>query len=256
MKRTIVISILTSFLLPTLWAPDAGARKRKTKTPPAPLNKAVKYEAYPNTDVAQVVYETSRKEFRVGHAPYEEVRFHVAEYVLIAEHVRKYKRPDLKAEIKMAPGHTKPALMANKVFQDRWRTLLTEYEKIRTKVSKLSRPKECEEAQAAFLQALDDEIFLASKVAERMFPAQDIRARERLREELSGRFRARNTDWFDRLCEEFESSADLSKFYPRFSDVLIQPAFEKAHKLAEASMKKVGLEYATAVEEDGDIVAP
>ena len=40
---------------------------KKSKKPPAPLNQKVKYEAYPNTDIAMVTYLTSRQEFRVGH---------------------------------------------------------------------------------------------------------------------------------------------------------------------------------------------
>lgn len=234
----------------------AAAGPRKSRTPPKPMNKEVKYDAYKGTDIAQLKYKTSRKEFRVGHSPYVVVRFHVAEYVLITEHISKYLRPDYKAEITMAPGHSKPKLMANKTFQGRWKDLIKAHKKLVAKIKALKIPAECEKSRKEFLGAFTDELFLAEKVAARMFDSQKTRARERLKEDLTARFRGRNTEWFDRLFEGFEADADLSKFYPRFVDLLIKPRLDKADEMAKRAMGKVGVEFATAVEEEGDITAP
>jgi len=235
---------------------EASAGPRKSRKPPAPMNKEVKYDAYKGTDIAQIKYKTSRKEFRVGHSPYIPVRFHVAEYVLITEHISKYLRPDYKAEIMMAPGHEKPKLMANKNFQARWKDLVKAHQKLVDLIKGLKIPKECEEARKEFLAAFEDELFVAKKVAARMFDAQDTRSRERLKEELAARFRGRDAEWFDRLTADFEANANLSKFYPRFVDLLIKPRLDKADALAKRAMGKVGVEFATAVEEEGDITAP
>jgi hypothetical protein len=245
--------IITGLLLVGM---TAMAGSKKSRKPPKPLNKEVKYEAYKGTDVAQFVYKTTRKEFRVGHSPYRVVRFHVAEFVLISEHINKYVRPDYKAEIKMAPGRSKPTLMANKTFQGRWKDLLKAHKKLVAQVKNMRIPKECNVARAEFLAAMEDELFVAEKVAARMFDGQDTRSRERLKEALRKRFRSRNTDWFDRLTDEFESGADLSKFYPAFVDLLIKPRLDKAEEIAKRAMGKVGVEYATAEEEEGDITAP
>ena len=95
MKR---LSVFVGFMLVTSGLfQDAAAGKRKLKKPPAPLNKQVKYEAYPDTDIGMITYLTSRKEFRVGHSPYQAERFYLAEFILITEHYRKYLRPDFKA---------------------------------------------------------------------------------------------------------------------------------------------------------------
>ena len=234
----------------------AMAGPKKSRKPPKPMNKEVKYEAYKGTDVAQLVYKTTRKEFRVGHSPYLVVRFQVAEFVLISEHINKYVRPDYKAEIKMAPGHDKPTLMANKTFQGRWKDLLKTHKKLVSQVKNMRIPKECNEARAEFLAALEDELYVAQTVAARMFDGQGTRSRERMKEELSKRFRSRNNDWFDRLTDEFESGADLAKFYPAFVDLLIKPRLDKAEEIAKRAMGKVGVEFATAEEEEGDITAP
>jgi hypothetical protein len=248
--------ILAAVLAASLLAPATSARSTKSKKAPAPLNKGVKYEPYPGTDIAQITYKTSRKEFRVGHSPYLVVRFAVAETILINEHVTKFQWPDYKAEIKMAPGHAKPELMANPTFQGRWKALLKSHQKLLTETKARRSPTECKAIQEEFVGALEDELFLAKTVAARMFAGQDTRSRERLKEELAGRFRGRNAEWFDRLCDEFESNADLSKFYPGIVDLLIKPRMDKADELTKQVMGKVELEYATAVEEEGDITAP
>ena len=253
-KRALVI-LLASFGL-IGFSLAAGAGPRKSRKPPKPMNKEVKYDAYKGTDIAQLKYKTSRKEFRVGHSPYLVVRFHVAEYVLITGHISKYLRPDYKAEIKMAPGREKPTLMANKTFQGRWKDLMKAHKKLIAQIKGMKIPKECEEARKEYRAAFEDELFVAEKVAARMFDSQKSRARERLKEDLSARFRGRNAEWFDRLFEDFEANADLSKFYPRFVDLLIKPRLDKADEQAKRAMGKVGLEFATAVEEEGDITAP
>ena len=255
-KRRTALVALAAMLLILGITLQAASRQKKLRTPPKPQNKEVKYEAYEGTDIAQLVYKTSRKEFRVGHSPYLGVRFYVAEYVLISEHVNRYTRPDYKAEIKMAPGRTKPALMANKTFQDRWKNLVASQEKLLSRLEKMVYPKECKQAYDTFVGALLDDLFLAKKVSERMFTSQEIRSRERLREELKERFRSRDTDWYDRMMDDFEDTADLSKFYPRFVDLMIKPRFTEAEEHAMQAMAKVGVEYATAVEEEGDITAP
>ncbi len=257
MRRKQAIFAIISMLFVGFIAPDAMARKaRKTKTPPKPMNKEVKYEAYKGTDVSQIIYKTSRKEFRVGHSPYLPLRFHMAEFILVTTHLSKYLRPDFKAEIKMAPGKGKPKLMANKTFQDRWHSLVKDYEKISASFAKFKHPKEAEAAFAKYKTAMKEELALARKVSERMFAGQGIRARERVCEELKGKFRARDAEWFDRLCAEFQENGNLSKFFPRFLDLLVKPSFDLAKNEAEKAMQKVGLEYATAVEEQGDIIAP
>ncbi len=249
-RAVIVMLLVTGFAL------DAGAgRKKKLKKPPAPMNKQVKFEAYPGTDIAMVTYLTSRREFRVGHAPYEAERFHVAEFVIITDHTRKYLRPDLKAEIKMAPRRNQPELMANKTFQKKWKSQIGAYEKTLSAYQKIKIPKSCQAASAQFVSALNDEIFLAEKIAKRMFVSQQTRARELLRKDLKERFRSRDKDWFDRLLDDFEENPDLEKFYTRFADIFIEGALKKANQKAEAVMKKVGLEYATAAEEtEKDII--
>ena len=252
MRRMHALTVAIAVLLTTGLALDAGAgRKKKLKKPPAPMNKQVKFEAYPDTDIAMVTYLTSRREFRVGHIPYQAERFHVAEFVIITDHTRKYLRPDLKAEIKMAPQRNKPELMANKTFQKKWKAQVNAYERTLDEYKLTKIPKSCKGASAKFSEALQDEIFLAKKVAQRMFISQKIRARELLREDLKERFRSRDKDWFDRLLDDFEENPDLEKFYPRFADIFIDGALKKAGQEAEGVMQKVGLEYATAAKEDG-----
>lgn len=255
MKR-ITAQVAIAVLLVAGFALDAGAgRKKKLKKPPAPMNKQVKFEAYPDTDIAMVTYLTSRREFRVGHVPYEADRFHVAEFIIITDHTRKYLRPDLKAEIKMAPQRSKPELMANKTFQKKWKSQVGAYERTLDAYKLTKIPKSCKDAFAKFTQALQDEIFLAEKIAQRMFISQKIRARELLRKDLKERFRSRDKDWFDRLLDDFEENPDLEKFYTRFADIFIDGALKKASEKAEAVMQKVGLEYATAAKESGkDVV--
>jgi hypothetical protein len=248
--------ILIAVLLVTGLALDAGAgRKKKLKKPPAPMNKQVKFEAYPDTDIAMISYLTSRREFRVGHIPYEAERFHVAEFVIITDHTRKYLRPDLKAEIKMAPQRNKPELMANKTFQKKWKSQINAYRRTVDAYQKTKIPKSCKAAFAMFTEALQDEIFLAEKISQRMFISQKTRARELLRGDLKERFRSRDKDWFDRLLDDFEENPDLQKFYTRFADIFIDGALKKANQEAEKVMQKVGLEYATAAKEsDKDII--
>jgi hypothetical protein len=230
----------------------AAAGKKRSKKPPAPMNKKVKYDAYQGTDIAQIVYLTSRQEFRVGRPPYHADRFQVAEFALIAEHTRKYLRPDIKSEIKLAPGRDKPELMANKNFQKKFKTLVSSYKKLVQSFGKIKHPKVCNQAFAAYLAAMQDEIFLAEAITKRMFVSQQIRARELLRRDLKDHFRARDPNWFDRLCDAFEENADLAKFYGSFVDMLIEPALKKAKAEAEKAMAKVGVEYAVAVEEKED----
>lgn len=254
MGRMLAVTLACTGLVLGALSPQAAARKKRTKKPPAPMNKKVGYEAYKGTDVAMITYLTSRKEFRVGHAPYHPERFHVAEFVLVAEHNRKYLRPDFKAEIKMAPSNSKPELMANQTFQQRWKGLQADYEKLIAKFERVRHPKACKAAYQAYLKAYRDELLLAEAVARRMFPSQKSRARELLRSDLKKRFRARDKEWFDRLFEDFEREADLSKFFPRFVDLFVEPGFKKGLELAEKAMKESGVEYATAVQEQGDII--
>jgi hypothetical protein len=248
--------ILIAVLLVSGLVLDAGAGgKKKLKKPPAPMNKQVKFEAYPDTDIAMISYLTSRREFRVGHVPYEAERFHVAEFIIITDHTRKYLRPDLKAEIQMAPQRDKPELMANKTFQKKWKAQINAYSRTVDAYQKTKIPKSCKEAFAKFTEALQDEIFLAEKISQRMFISQKTRARELLRKDLKERFRSRDKDWFDRLLDDFEENPDLQKFYTRFADIFIDGALKKANQEAEKVMQKVGLEYATAAEEsDKDII--
>ena len=257
MKRiTAQVAIAVLLVVGPLAVLDAGAgRKKKLKKPPAPMNKQVKFEAYPDTDIAILTYLTSRREFRVGHVPYEAERFHVAEFIIITDHTRKYLRPDLKAEIKMAPQRSKPELMANKTFQKKWKSQVGAYQKTLEAYKKTRIPKSCKNAFAKFTEALQDEIFLAEKIAARMFSSQKIRARELLRKDLKERFRSRDKDWFDRLLDDFEENPDLEKFYTRFADIFIDGALKKASEQAEVVMQKIGLEYATAAKEsDKDII--
>jgi len=252
MRSYRTISIFIAIFMVCGLTQYAFAKKRKAKKPPAPMNEKVKFEAYEGTDIAQITYLTSRQEFRVGHSPYEIVRFHVAEFVLIAEHTRKYLRPDLKAEIKLAPGRTKPALMASKSFQSKFKAQLKGYRKLADEFKKVKHPKVCKTSAATYQAAMQDEIFLAEAIVKRMFTSQQIRARELLRKDLKERFRSRDKDWFDRLCEEFENEPNLSTFYPRFVDLLIEPKLKKAKQQAEKAMADVGLEYAEAVEDKSD----
>jgi hypothetical protein len=256
MRRMHSLTVAIAVLLTTGLALDAGAgKKKKLKNPPSPMNKQVKFEAYPDTDIAMVTYLTSRREFRVGHVPYVAERFHVAEFVIITDHTRKYLRPDLKAEIKMAPQRSKPELMANKNFQKKWKAQVNAYQRTLDAYKKTKIPKSCKGAFAQFTEALQDEIFLANKISQRMFISQKTRARELLRGDLKERFRSRDKDWFDRLLDDFEENPDLEKFYTRFADIFIDGALKKAGEQAEAVMQKVGLEYATAVKEsDKDII--
>jgi hypothetical protein len=248
--------VVIVMLLVAGFALDAGAgRKKKLKKPPAPMNKQVKFEAYPDTDIAMVTYLTSRREFRVGHVPYEAERFHVAEFVIITDHTRKYLRPDLKAEIKMAPRRNQPELMANKTFQKKWKSQIGAYKQTLAAYKKIKIPKCCQAASAQFVSALQDEIFLAEKIGKRMFVSQQTRARELLRQDLKERFRSRDKDWFDRLLDDFEENPDLEKFYTRFADIFIDGALKQAGQKADAVMQKVGLEYATAAKEtEKDII--
>ncbi|MBW1809116.1 MAG: hypothetical protein JRJ87_13050 [Deltaproteobacteria bacterium] len=252
MKYSRTVSAIVAIFVVCGLTQNAFAKKRKSKKPPAPLNEKIKFEAYEGTDIAQIIYLTSRQEFRVGHSPYEIARFHVAEFVLIAEHTRKYLRPDLKAEIKLAPGRTKPDLMASKSFQSKFKSQLDSYRKLADKFKKVKHPKICKTAAATYQSAMQDEIFLAGAIVKRMFTSQQIRARELLRKDLKKRFRSRDKDWFDRLCDEFENEPNLSTFYPRFVDLLIEPKLKKAKEQAEKAMADVGLEYAEAVEEKED----
>jgi hypothetical protein len=254
MKRIHAQAAIAAIFIAGL-AMAAGAGKKKLNKPPVPMNKQVKFEAYPDTDIAMVTYLTSRREFRVGHAPYEAERFHVAEFIIITDHTRKYLRPDLKAEIKMAPQRNKPELMANKTFQQKWKSQVGAYKKTLAAYKQTKIPKSCQAAFAQFTEALQDEIFLAEKIAKRMFVSQQTRARELLRGDLKERFHSRDKDWFDRLLDDFEENPDLEKFYTRFADIFIDGALKKAGEQAEAVMQKVGLEYATAAkEEDKDII--
>jgi hypothetical protein len=248
--KWITARVVLAVLLVAGLALDAGAgKKKRLKIPPAPMNKQVKFEAYPGTDIAMVTYLTSRQEFRVGHAPYQAERFHVAEFIIITNHTRKYLRPDLKAEIKMAPQRSRPKLMANPTFHKKWKSQVSAYRQTLEAYKKTRIPKSCKSAFAKFTQAFHDEIFLAEKIATRMFASQKIRARELLRGDLKERFRSREKDWFDRLLDDFEENPNLEKFYTRFADIFIDGALKKAGEQAEAVMQKVELEYATADKE-------
>ncbi len=252
MKSTLLRTTLAALLAAALLAPlAAAAGPAKTRTAPKPMNAGVKFEPYPDTDVALVTYQTSRKEFRVGHSPWLPVRFHVAEFVLVSEHITKYLRPDFKAEIQMSPNREQPALMASKTFQERWAGLQKAQEKLTAQVRALKVPAECKEAHAMFQEAFEDGLTLARAVSKRCFAAQDTRSRELVRADLKGRFQARNKEWFGRLTDDFEENGDLSKFFPRFFDLLVQPQFDKAAEKTAQCMGKVGLELAVAVEETG-----
>jgi hypothetical protein len=251
MPRTNALALLSAVLGLLVASAALAAPPAKSKTAPKPLNPGVKFEPYPNTDVALVTYESSRKEFRVGHAPYLVVRFHAAEFVLVSEHITKYLRPDFKAEIQMTPNRDQPALMAQKTFQERWKGLVKNQEKLTAKVKALAVPKECKEAHRAFQDAFEDGLSLSRTVVKRLFPAQDTRARELTRDDLKARFQARNKEWFERLTADFEETGDLSRFYPRFYDLFVQAQFDKAAEKTTQCMGALGLEPATAVEEQG-----
>jgi hypothetical protein len=183
------------------------------------------------------------------------MRFHVAEFTLVAEHVRKYQRPDFKAEIQLAPPRlrTAPELMGEKNFQVKWKSVMGVYDKLQGTLKALKVPGPCKTAFEAYRQAFLDDQFVAKAVAERMFKAQDLRSRELLREDLKPKFRDTDKDWFDRLFDDFEKDANLSAFYPRFVDLFLEPEFAKAKEEAEKAMKAVGIEYAVATTEDKDI---
>ncbi|HOX47068.1 MAG TPA: hypothetical protein PK668_25970 [Myxococcota bacterium] len=251
MKSTLRTTLAALLALALLSPAALAGGPAKSKTPPKPLNAGVKYEPYPDTDVALLTYQTSRTEFRVGHAPWRVNRFHVAEFVLVSEHITKYLRPDFKAEIQMSPNRDQPALMASKTFQERWTGLLKAQEKLTAQVKALKVPAECQEAHKIFEEAFEDGLLLARTVAKRCFASQDTRSRELVRADLKGRFEARNKEWFGRLNDDFEETGDLSKLYPRFFDLLVQPQFDKAAEKTQQCMGKVGLELATPVEEKG-----
>jgi hypothetical protein len=155
----------------------------------------------------------------------------------------------------MAPQRDKPELMANKTFQKKWKAQINAYRRTVDAYQKTKIPKSCQAAFAKFAEALQDEIFLAEKISQRMFISQKTRARELLRKDLKERFRSRDKDWFDRLLDDFEENPDLQKFYTRFADIFIDGALKKANQEAEKVMQKVGLEYATAAKEsEKDII--
>ena len=154
----------------------------------------------------------------------------------------------------MAPGRSKSGLMANKVFQQKWKDQLANYRKMLAKLKKLKTSKLCSGTSKAYRTALEDDLYLAEAIAKRMFISQQIRARELLREDMHDRFRKKNTEWFDRLLDDFEREADLSKFYPSFVDLFVEPGLVQAKQDAEKLMQKIGLEYATAVKEDEESV--
>jgi hypothetical protein len=228
----------------------AGSRNK----PPKPLNKDVIFEAYKDTDIAQVKYFKSRREFRVGHTPYKFIRFHVAEYILIREHTLKYLRPDLLAEIKMAPRHNQPELMDNKVFQAKWKEVIDTYQKTVSTFEKIRLPRQTKESAKIYLAAMQGEIFLAQKVSQHLFPSQKKTAFEQLRDVLAEKFRKPDDPAFDDLFSEFEKTKDLSSFYPEFVAKFIKPQLDKANQLAEKAMAEVGLEYAIAAEEKNDFI--
>jgi len=223
--------------------------------PPAPLNPGVTYEPYPDTDISQIVFKTSRQEFRTGHAPFKPLKFHAAEFTLVAEHMRKYLRPDFKAELQMAPARLRgtPELMAEKNFQAKWKSLITAYGKVLSDVKAVKFPAPSKPASEIYRAAFEDDQFLGQTIAKRMFASQDIRARELVREDLRPRFRATDAEWFDRLCDDFEKDANLSNFLPRFIDQFIEPKFKKAKEESEKAMQAAGVDYATAVADDKDI---
>lgn len=256
MRKFKKVSLVLASLTLVLTTTQVSAGARKSRKAPKPINKGISYDAYKGTDIAQIKYKNYRREFRVGHSPYFINRFHVAEYILLTEYVDKYTKPDYTAEIKMAPDRTKPKLMANKTFQARWKELIKSHKSLISFVTKIKIPKECKMAKKQFLQALKDELFFAEKIAERMFVAQDTHSRERLKEDLTARFRSRNPKEFDKILSEFEDNADLSSFYAKFFDLLIKPGLDKAAEFSKRAMDKTGLEYATAVEEEGDITSP
>ena len=235
-------------------APTFGASQ--SKKIPTPLNKDVQFEVYEGTDIALVSYLASRQEFRVGYPPYSADRFHTAEFVIISEHTLKYLRPDLKAQIQSAPRKTESELMANKVFQDKWKKALIEYQKQIAAFKKIRIPKQCQSVQKTFSASMEDEIFLAQKIQERLFASQQIRSRELVREDLKSRFSSRNTEWFDRLGDELEQSGNLADFYPRFVELFIEPEIKKGRDQLEAAMREVGLELATAApdEQSGGVI--
>jgi hypothetical protein len=217
--------------------------------PPQPLNAGVKYEPYPDTDIARLSFKSSRQEFRVGHAPYKSERFHLAEYVLVTGHLLKYQRPDLLAEIKVTPKHTQPEVAANPAFQKRWRTQLDAYRKTREEFSRLRHPRECAEIQRLYLQVLDDEIMLAETMAKRLFRAQQIRDRELVCQDLRPRLAEGATEKFSSLCDAFSQDGNLLDFLSGLRDNFIEVRLEKARGQLEELMKKQGVELAASAEE-------
>ena len=251
MRRALIVIGIGAWIFANIGSP-ALAGSKKSKNPPKPMNQKVKYEAYPGTDIAQIRYLSSRQEFRVGHSPYQIDRFHVAEFVLITKHTGKYLRPDLGGEIKLAPGRTTPALMANKSFQTKFRGLIKTYRDLAKRYQKIKVPRACKTAARQYLAAMQDELALAEAVSKRMFGNQGIRARERLCADLKTRFRGRNPERFDTLCADFEKEANLAAFFPGLVEACIEPSRAKAQQQVEKAMAAVGLEYAEAAEEDGE----
>jgi hypothetical protein len=218
------------------------------KKPPAPLNKGVTYEPYPDTDVAQVVYLTSRQEFHVGHWPYQAAKFHVAEYVLLSEHLRKYLRPDLRAEIQLAPPKIRnsPNLMGDKNFQIRWKELLSAYDKLMLKVREVKAPPSCKTALEAFRSAFEDEWLVAKTISKRMSLSQEMQARDLVCSDLSPRLHAKNPDAFGRLCEAFKQDGNLASFYTELLTTFVDAQWNKAKEEAEKAMLAAGVSLAVS----------
>ena len=248
MKTGSILSVGLALLLlsPTL---QAGKRSRK---PPRPLNKQVRYQPYQDTDLAQIVYKTSRREFRVGHPPYRPARFHVAEYVLVSGHLARYERPDLSAEIKLAPGRSKPTLTANKTFQEKFKLLVGDYRKFGKVFAALKVPRECRAAQALYLAAWRDEIALARAIVKRLFAAQQIRDRELVCRDIEKTFAKLDAKALRKLCDRFEQEGNLSVFYPEMVKTFIDKRLARARQLADKAMAQVGVEYAVSAEEKPD----
>ncbi|RME21845.1 MAG: hypothetical protein D6806_13925 [Deltaproteobacteria bacterium] len=225
----------------------AGARKRARV--PSPLNANVKYVPYEGTDIAQISYATSRREFRVGYPPYRKERFHVAEYALISAHLRKYERPDMVAEIKLAPRHSSPELTANPVFRKKFSSLRKNYEKLVAKLNNLRVPRKCTKAHAMLVKTLQDEIRLAQAIEKRLFKSQQVRDRELVCRDVEKIFRPLDAAKFDQLCSDFAQKGDLSVFYPAIASAFIEQRLSKATKLVEKAMAEVGVEYAIAEKE-------
>ncbi len=83
----------------------------------------------------------------------------------------------------------------------------------------------------------------------RVFVAHQIRDRELACRDLKERLRPASGEELDRLCDAFAQEGNLPAFYEGVRAAFVESRLAGAYQLAEEIMKKVGVEYAVAVEE-------